>query len=93
MKRLRQRPDRAEFFRFGEDLRCSVRRDQQQRNLRLQLKQIGDDLKSGDIREKQIDDAEPKPQAARLVEPIATVGGKHNFIALRLKHQPERIAY
>ena len=93
MKGLRQRTDRAEFFCFGEDLRSAVCRNQQQRDLRLQLKQIGDDLKSGGVSQKQVNDAEPKAQAARVVEAIATVGSQHNLVALRLQHQPERVSY
>lgn len=93
MKRLRERTDRAEFFRFREYLRSAVRGDQKNWYLRLKIQQIGDDLKTGDVGQKEIDDTKTEAPVARLVYAITTVGDKHNFVAIRLKHQPECVAY
>lgn len=92
-KRFRKRADRAEFFCFGEHLRTAVRGDQKDCYLRLKSKQISDDLEPGDVRQKQIDDPETEAPFARLVKTITTVSDKHNFVALRLKYQPECVTY
>ena len=93
MKRFRKRTNRAEFLRLIAHLRSAVRSYQKDVYLRLQVEQIGDDLESGAVRQKQIDDTKTEAPFARLVKSITTVSDKYNFIALRLKHQPECVAY
>ena len=92
-KRLGERADRAAFLCFRADLRAAVSGDQEKRYLRLEIAQIGDDFKTGDIGEKQIDDAETKVSFARLVDALETFSDEHDFVAFRLQHEPERVAY
>ena len=93
MKGFRKRANRAEFLCLITNLRRAVRCDQKDVYLRLQIKQIGDDLEPGAVCQKQIDDTKTEAPFARLVKTITTVSDKHHFVALRLKHQPERVAY
>lgn len=93
MKWFCERTNRTEFFCFGEYLRTAMRSDQDDRYLWLEIKQIGDDLEPRDVRQKQIDDTKTEAPAARLINAITTVIDKHNLVALRLKHQPECVAY
>ena len=93
MKWFCERTNRAEFFRFGEHLRTAVRGDQNDWYVWLQVFQISDDLEAGYVCQKQIDDTKTEAPAARLVDAITTVSDQHNFIALRLKHQLECVAY
>ena len=93
MKWLGECADRAEFFCFGEDLRAAVRGDEKDRYLWLYGEQIGDDLKAGDVRQKQIDHTKTEAPVARLIDAVTTVSDKHDFVALRLEDQPECVAY
>lgn len=92
-KRLCECADRAEFFCFVEHLRTAVRRDQKDGYLRLYVEQIGDDLVPGYVRQKEIDDTKTEAPVARLIDAVTAVSYEHNFIAVRLKDQPERVAY
>ena len=93
MKRLGERADGAEPFRFVKDLRAAVRGDEKNRDLRLKIAKIRDDLKTGDVCEIQIDDTEAERFCARLVNTVNAFSGKHDFITARLQHEPERVTY
>lgn len=93
MKRLSESADSAESFRFVEDLRTAVRGDEKNGDLRLQIAQTRDDLKTGDVREIQVDDTEAERFCARLVDTFNAFGGKHDFIATRLEYKSKRVTY
>ena len=93
MKWLGECADRAESFCFVENLRAAVRGDKQNRDLRLEIAQICDDLKTGDVRQIQIDDAEAEWFCACLINALEAFSNKHDFIAARFEYQPERVTY
>jgi len=67
--------------------------DQEKGYLRLEIAKIRDDFKTGDISEKQIDDAKIESPFARLIDTVETLGDQHDFVAFRLQYEPERVAY
>ena len=93
MKRLSECTDRSESFRFVKDLRRAVRRDQKNRNMRLQSPQIRNHLKPGDVRQIQIYDTKPEALRARLINTVNSIRNQDNFITSRFKYHPERVAY
>ena len=70
-----------------------MRGHQHNRQLRLKAANACDHLKPCDVGKEQIDDAEPKTPAARVVESIMAIGRKHDLIAMRLEAKLERITY
>ncbi len=69
-----------------------MRGHQHNRQLRLKTANACDHLKPGDVSKEEIDDAEPKTPAARMVDSVMAIGRKHDLIAVRLEHKLERIA-
>ena len=92
-KRFRQRTNRTESFRFVEDLRIAVGADEKNRYLRLQCEKVCNHLETRDISQEKIDNAESKSPLARLIDSILPFCHKHNLVAVRLEHKPERVAY
>lgn len=92
MKRLCERANGAESFRFSENLRAAVCSDQQNRNVWLQVEDVGNDFKAGDVRQIKIDDAEPEAPLSYLIDPVDSIGDEDDLVALRLEHEPERVA-
>lgn len=70
-----------------------MRRDEKNRYVRLNVAQVGDDLKAGGVRQKKIDDAQFKTPLACLINSLLTFGHQHYLVAVRLEHKLERIAY
>lgn len=93
MKRLGECTDGTESFRFVKDLRTAVRGDEKNWDLRLEIAQIRDDLKTGDVCQIEIDDTEAEWFRACLVNTVKAFSHKDDFIAARLEHQPKRITY
>ena len=87
MKRFRQGANGAEPFRFVKDLWSTVCGNQKNRDVWLQVKNVGNDLKAGDVSEIEIDDAESKVLATHLIDPVHSTGNEHHFVTLRLEHQ------
>jgi len=54
---------------------------------------VCDYLKPGDVSQKEIDDTETKTPVARLVYPVHPFCDKHDLVAVRLEHKPERVAH
>ena len=92
-ERLCQRADCTQSLRLREDLWAAVRGDQKKLNLRLEIAKVSDDFKTGDVGEIQIDDAETKTSFPRLSDTVKTVSYEHDFVALRLEHEPQSVAY
>jgi hypothetical protein len=93
MKRLSECAYGAESFRFVKDLRAAMRGDEENWNLRLKIAQICDDLKTGDVRQIEIDDAEAEWFCACLINALEAFSNKHDFIAARFEYQSERVTY
>ncbi len=70
-----------------------MRGDEKNRNLRLQVVNVCDYLKPGDVSQKEIDDTETKPPVTRLIYSVHPFCYKHDLVAVRLEHKPERVAY
>ena len=82
MKRLCECADGAESFRFVKDLRAAVRGDEKNWDLRLEIAQVCDDLKTRDVCEIKIDDTEAEGFCARLINAVKSFSNKHDFIAV-----------
>ena len=67
--------------------------DEKNRDLRLKVVNVCNYLKAGDVSQKKIDDTEFKTPVARLVYSIQSFRHKYDFVAVRLEHKPERVAY
>lgn len=69
-----------------------MRCDEKNRRLRLQLTNVCYHLKARNISKKEIDDAKTEAPLTRLVDAFETIVNQHDLVAVRLKHQLERIA-
>ena len=67
--------------------------DQDDWNFRLVLANVRNYLKTGDVRQEEIDDAETKRSLSHLINSSETARNKDHLVAVRLKHKPERVAY
>jgi len=67
--------------------------DQNDWYFRLMLANAGDYLEAGDVGQEEIDDTETKAPPAYLIDSVKTVSNKDYFVAVRLEHKPERVAY
>ena len=70
-----------------------MRGDEKNRNLRLQVVNVCDYLKPGDVSQKEIDDTETEAPLSRLINSLHPLCDKHNLVTARLEHKPERVAY
>ena len=92
-KWFRERADCAEFLSFSENLFATMCGDENDWYFRLVFANAGDYLEAGDVRQEEIDDTKTKVSPAHLVGSIKTPRTKNHLVAVRLKHEPERVAY
>lgn len=62
-------------------------------NLRLDREKIFDYLKPGSVCQEKVNDTKSEAPSARLFDSFFAFCHKHNLVAVRLKHKPERVAY
>ena len=67
--------------------------DEKNRNLRLEISNVCDYLKPGDVSQKKIDDTKPEAPVAHLIYSVHSIRHKYNLVAVRLEHKPKRVAY
>ena len=92
-KWFREHTNGAESLRFVANLRTDVRGDEKNRYLRVKCEKFRDYLESCDVRQEKIDNTELKTPVTSLFDSLLPCCYKHNLVAARLKHKPERVAY
>jgi len=70
-----------------------VRGNEKNRYVRLNCEQVCNYLVTRNVRQKEIDNAKSKAPVTRLFDSILPCCYKHDLVAVRLKHKPERVAY